>query len=519
MTTSSHAPTPVGEQTAPPHLHDPRRKVLIGLLLSMALAAVDVTIVATAIPSIVRDLGGFSLFAWVFSIYVLAQAVTIPVYGKLADLYGRKPVLTAGILIFLAGSMLSGLAWSMTALILFRGLQGLGAGAIIPMVSTVAGDIYTVEERARIQGWLSSVWGIAGVTGPAVGGFLTAYLSWRWIFYLNLPIGALALYMILTNLHEDVPRRAHRIDYPGAILLAAGAGFFIFGTLEGGVRWAWTSLSSLSVFAAAAIFLTAFVWQERRAAEPMLPLWIVRHRLLMGANLTTSAIGLLAIGLTTFVPTYAQGVLGASAILAGFVLAAMSLSWPVTSALAGRLYLRIGFRDTALIGAVICLASGLVFVSLPETAALGLPALGCFIMGAGLGFLSTPMIVGVQSVVGWNRRGVVTGANMFSRQIGQAIGVAVYGSLANAVLADRFRDAPVAIAAELPGDVNATSDVFDGGSTLSAAAETYIRHGLYLASERVFWALTVVAVACIVVLLLTPRRWQPLRFPDDDPQD
>ncbi|MGH2562813.1 MAG: MDR family MFS transporter [Thermomicrobiales bacterium] len=486
--------------------------MLVGLLLSMALAAVDVTIVATAIPSIVRDLGGFSQYAWVFSIYVLAQAVTIPVYGKLADLYGRKPVLAVGILIFLAGSMLCGLAWNMTSLILFRALQGLGAGAIAPMVSTVAGDIYTVEERARVQGWISSVWGIAGITGPALGGFLATYLTWRWIFYINLPIGAFALYMILRYLHEDVPRRAHRIDYPGALLLAAGAGLFIFGTLEGGVRWDWLAAPSLGVFAAALVALSLFVRQERRAPEPMLPLWVLRRRLLVGANLTTAAIGLLSIGLSTFLPTYAQGVLGVGAMLAGFILSAMSLSWPVTSALSGRIYLRIGFRDTALIGAVICIVSGVVFIALPEDASLGHAALGGFIMGAGLGLLSTSMIVGVQSVIGWSRRGVVTGANMFSRQIGQAVGAAVYGSLANAVLADQFRDAPAAVAAELPNDVNAAAELFDGGSSLSAAAEDYLRHGLYLAGERVFLALTLVAVACVVVLLLTPRRWEPLRF-------
>jgi EmrB/QacA subfamily drug resistance transporter len=496
---------------------DDREKVFVGLLLTMALAAVDSTIVATAVPSIVSDLGGFSLFAWVFSIYVLAQAVTIPVYGKLADLYGRKPILIIGILIFLGGSMLSGMAWNMVALIAFRGVQGLGAGAISPIVSTIAGDLYSVQERARVQGWLSSVWGIAGVTGPAIGGFFAAYATWRWIFYINLPIGALALYMIVAHFHEDVTRRSHKIDYGGAILIALGAGLFIFGTLEGGVRWAWTSLPSLSVFAAAAIAVLLAIWQERRASEPMLPLWIIRRRLLMGANLTTASIGLLSIGLTTFLPTYAQGVLGVGAVVAGFMLSAMSISWPVSSAISGRLYLRIGFRDTALIGAGICLLSCVVFIALPESVPIWLPAVGSFIMGAGLGFLSTPMIVGIQSVVGWNRRGVVTGANMFARQLGQALGAAVYGSIANVVLANWLRDAPASITGELPKDANAASDVLGGGSNLSAAAEAYIRQGLYLATHRVFWGLAVVAVFCLIVLIVTPRQWEPLRFEGEEP--
>ncbi len=497
-----------------------RGRVLVGLILTMALTAMDTTIVATAIPSIVRDLGGFSLFAWVFSVYVLMQSVMIPVYGKLADLYGRKPVLLAGVVIFLTGSVLSGMAWNMIALIAFRGLQGIGAGAIQPMVLTVAGDLYTVQERARIEGWLSSVWGISAVIGPAIGGLFAEYVSWRWIFYINVPLGALAMFVIITYLHEDVARRRHRIDFAGAALLAGGVGLFIFGVLEGGVHWAWLSTPSLSVFAIAAAVLAAFVWREGRAAEPMVPPWVFGRRLLIGANLTTVTLGLLSIGLTTFLPTFAQGVIGVDAVVAGFILAAMSIGWPVSSAMSGRIYLRIGFRDTALIGAGLTLISGLVFVSLPASSPAWPAALGSLIMGAGLGLLSTPLLVGVQSVVGWNRRGVVTGANLFTRQIGQAVGAAIYGSVANSALAGWLAHPPASIAGQLPPSLNDASQVIGGNApNLSGAAAEYVRQGLYLATHRVFLGLTIVAVAAIVLLLLTPRRFEWLRFEGDEPAD
>ncbi|HET8607450.1 MAG TPA: MDR family MFS transporter [Gaiellaceae bacterium] len=489
-----------------------RRRVLVGLMLTMALAAMDTTIVATAIPSIVRDLGGFSLFPWVFSGYVLAQAVTIPIYGKLADLYGRKPVLIVGTLIFLAGSILSGIAWSMVALIVFRALQGLGAGAIQPVVTTLAGDLYTLEERARVQGYISSVWGISAVVGPAIGGFFAEYATWRWIFYVNVPIGAAALAVILTGFHEPhVVRRRHRIDVGGAGLLVGGIGLLIFGLLQGGVRWPWVSVQSLATFAVSAALLVAFAFQERRAAEPMLPPWVFGRRILLGAALGSGAVGLLTIGLTTFLPTFAQGVLGAGPVVAGFTLAAMSVGWPVAASQSGRLYLRIGFRDSALIGTGICLVAGILFALLGDGSQVWQAAGACLVMGVGLGLLSTPLIVGVQSVVDWSRRGVVTGASMFTRMLGQALGAAIFGSVANSTLHRWLVQAPPAVAAKLPRSVNAASSVL-GGHAPHGAAGDYVRHGLELATHRVFLGLVAVAVLALAALLVTPRRFEQLEL-------
>jgi EmrB/QacA subfamily drug resistance transporter len=512
------AESPLMDDTIDTRLSDrARRNVLIGLMLTMALVAMDTTVVATAIPSIVQDLGGFSQFTWVFSIYVLVQAVTIPIYGKLADLYGRKPILLIGISIFIIGSIFSGLAWSMFALIAFRGLQGIGAGAIQPVVTTVAGDMYTVKERARVQGWLSSVWGIAGVIGPAIGGFFAEYLSWRWIFYINIPLGVLAVIVIWKFLHEEVERKQHKIDYLGSALLALGLGALIFGVLEGGVRWPWLSGPIVIIFATSLVVLIAFVIQERRTPEPTVPLWVYSKRVLVGANLATASLGLLSIGLTTFLPTFAEGVLGISALFAGFVLSAMSISWPFASAFSGRMYLRIGFRDTALIGSLICAVAGIGFFLLPESVPIWLVVLVSFTIGAGFGFLSTSLIVGVQSLIDWNRRGVVTGANLFSRQLGQALGAAIYGSIANAVLLHKLHDAPPNLAGQLPTTLNDASEALNHQtSTLSVAAEAYLRDALFRATHEVFLTLALIAIATVVVLLLTPRLFVRLHFADDE---
>src|SRR3954452_9082890 len=235
-----------------------RGPVLLALMLSNGLVALDSTITAPAVPSVVSDLGGFSQFPWLFSIYLLTQAVTVPLYGKFADVVGRRPIMFFGIGVFLLGSVLCGVAWSMPALIAFRAVQGIGAGAVQPMSMTMVGDMYTVEERARVQGYLASVWGIAAVVGPTLGGLFSQYLSWRWIFFVNIPLGAVAAWMLARTFQERVARRTHRIDYAGAVLLTGGCSLVILGLLEGGVSWAWESAPGLSVFVVGTAMLVGF---------------------------------------------------------------------------------------------------------------------------------------------------------------------------------------------------------------------------------------------------------------------
>lgn len=494
--------------SGPPSGLGSRWIVVAGLMLAMGLVALDSTIVATALPSIVGQLGGFSLFAWVFSAYLLAQTVSVPVYGRMSDLYGRKPILLLGVTVFMLGSVLAGAAWNMVALIAFRALQGLGAGAVLSTVNTVAGDLFDLRERGRVQGWLSSVWGISAVVGPTVGGLLSEYATWRWIFYLNVPMTTACLVVLSRYLHEDVTGTRHRVDVVGSVLLTGGVGLVIFALMQGGVAWTWLSAPSLAVFAGGVLVLAAFGLQQRHTAEPTLPPWLFADRRLFGANTATLVFGMLVIGLTAYLPTYAQGVLGAGAVSAGLALAAMSIGWPLASSFSSRLYLRIGFRDTACLGAGLCVLAGGLFTLLPERVPLVVAAVGSMLMGGGLGLVSTPMLVGVQSLVGWDRRGVVTASNMSMRYLGQSMGAAMFAGIANSTLAARLAAAPPSVRPELPTSVDHASQALDGGHRLPPAAAGYLRHSLYLGSHHVFVALLLVAASLLAVLLVvTPRRF------------
>src|SRR5699024_10719713 len=330
-----------------------RSWVLFGLMVTMMLAAMDTTIVSTAIPQIVSDLGGFTEISWVFSIYLLAHTVTIPLYGKLSDLYGRKGVLLGGTTLFLISSAASAVSWDIWSLIIFRGIQGLGAGAIIATVNTLAGDLYSLEERARIQGWLSSMWGLSAILGPALGGAFAEYANWRWIFLINIPLGILAMGLIYYYLHEEFEQREAHIDYAGAILIFVTVGLLIVELMEAGDSWPWLSVPSLIILIAFLVFSGLTVWVEYRAKDPIMPPWLWKKRVLTGPNLSMVAMGIVMMGPETYLPTFIQSSLGLGAIAAGFILASMSIGWPVASSLSGKLYLRIGFRDTGLLGAVI----------------------------------------------------------------------------------------------------------------------------------------------------------------------
>lgn len=488
-----------------PALRD-RRWILAALMLAMMLAAMDITIVSTAIPQVVGDLGGFALFTWVFSIYLLAQTVTIPIYGKLADLVGRKAVLIAGTIVFLAGSVACAFAWDMVSLIAFRGLQGLGAGSIMATVNTLAGDLYSVRERARVQGWLSSVWALSAVIGPLAGGVFAEYATWRWIFLVNLPIGALAIGLLARFLHEEPVHARHRIDYAGAGLILAAGGALIFGLLQGGQAWPWMSKPSIAIFALAAVLIAATVRVERRAAEPIMPDWLWRDRVLCGTNLAMIGLGAALMAPNAYLPTFGQSVLGLGAIAAGFVLATLSIGWPLASAASGPLYARIGFRDAGLIGAVLVIGACVGFLALPVPEPVGLLVLDQIVLGAGLGLLSTPLLVGVQSTVGWQRRGTVTGANFFSRYLGQTLGAAVYGAIFNGAVSARLSEAPADLRADLPFHVDAVIGTLHAGH-LPVAAEHYLRETLRLATRHVYLGMTLIALATLVAVLVTPRRF------------
>jgi predicted MFS family arabinose efflux permease len=374
-------------------------------------------------------------------------------------------------------------------------------------VNTLAGDLYDLQDRGRVQGWLSSVWGMSAVFGPTVGGSLAQYVSWRWIFIINLPLGAVAIALIGRFLHERVARTRHRIDAAGAVAVLIAAGALIFGLLQGGSAWPWRSPPSIAVFTLAALATVAAVLIERRAAEPIVPPWFWRRRVLAGSGLASLGLGVLVIGPSTFLPTYGQSVLGLGAVAAGGVLAAMSIGWPVASWVSGRFFLRLGFRDTELIGAAICLAAVVFFLLTVDAGQVWQPVVSTFVLGFGLGLISVCTVVGPQSTVRWEQRGVVTGTVMFCRFLGQSVGAAIFGAIFTAALGGRLRAAPAALAGALPRQVNQIGGALTRPAGLGQAAAGYLRDAITAATRDVYLGLALAAVATLVAVLVIIPRW------------
>lgn len=416
-------------------LRSERGPVLAALMLSTGLIAIDATILATAVPSIVRDLGSYQQFPWLFSVYLLAQAVSVPIYSRFADTVGRKPIILLGIALFLLGSILCGLAWSMPALIAFRVVQGLGAGAVAPMSMTIVGDIYTVAERAKVQGYIASVWAVSSVVGPALGGVFAQLDAWRWIFLINIPLCLLAAWVLLRRYTERKQSQRHRIDYLGAVLLTLGLTGVILGLLEGGNAWEWLSAPSALCFGVGIAALVLFALVERRAPEPIVDLRLISRRLILTTTLVSLGVGALMIGVTSFAPAYLEGSLGIVPLLSGLAVAALTLGWPIAAANVGKLYLRIGFRRTTLIGMSIASGAAVVLASVASWPNPYVLAVIAFVLGFGLGWSAAPTLIAAQSSVEWGERGAVTGMNAFARSAGSAVGVAVFGAISNAIIA------------------------------------------------------------------------------------
>jgi len=450
-----------------------RGPVLVSIMLSLSLVALDATVLATAVPTIVGELGGFTLFPWLFSGYLLAQAVTTPLYAKLSDVFGRKPVILVGIGLFMVGSILCAVAWSMPALIVARAVQGLGAGAVQPMSVTIVGDIYSLAERARVQGYFASVWAIASVVGPTLGGLFAELGIWRYVFVINVPLCLLAAWMMVRRFHEEADRGTRSVDYRGAVLLTAALTLLVLGILGGGQAWAWHSAASIGTFSAGVVLLAAFCLGARRVAEPILPGWVLTRRLLLTTTVAGLGVGAILIGLTSFVPTYLEGSLGVSPVQAGLALTTLTIGWPLTAGLAGQIYLRIGFKRTAIIGALLVLTGTGGLLAVVHSPDIVTVAALCFVTGCGLGLLALPSLIAAQSSVDWDERGVVTGAHMFARSLGSAVGVAVFGATANMIFGE--------------GDVH----------TLGASA-------IQAGTAAVFLGVVVVAVVAAVAVLAMP---------------
>lgn len=478
--------------------------VLAAIILAMFMSAIEVTIVSTAMPAIVSDLGGFSLYSWVFSAYLLMNAITVLIYGKLSDLFGRRPILMFGIIFFLIGSILCGLATSMEMLILFRFIQGFGAGAVMPIATTIVGDIYTPEERAKIQGYLSSVWGVSAIMGPALGGILVEYVSWRYVFWINLPLGILSIIGLWMFFHEKLEKKKREIDYVGAALLTVAVSALMVVLVQGGTNWSWLSTPAISLFILSFGAITLFIFQEKRVREPVMPLAIWNERSIVVANMASLTTGVMLIGISSFLPTFVQGVMERSPIVAGFTLTTMSIGWPIAATFAGKLMLKIGFRSTSIIGGLALIVGSILFVTLTPQAGPVWAAIASFIVGVGMGLTSTSFIVSIQSTVSWEQRGIATASNMFMRNLGNTVGAALLGGILNSRIYAFIKESRV----EENLSVDSVNILLNEHqrNLLSENLKSILQEGLTVSLHWVYSVVFIFAIISFILVIFLPRE-------------
>ncbi|SFD71175.1 drug resistance transporter, EmrB/QacA subfamily [Paenibacillus catalpae] len=409
-----------------------RRTVTIALYVATFLAAIEGTIVSTAMPSITDELHGIQQYSWIISIYLLATVITTPIYGKLSDLFGRKKMFIVGACIFLAGSMLSGLATSMPQLIAFRAIQGLGAGALTTIPYTIIGDLYPFEQRAKVQGWMSSIWGIAGITGPLAGGLLVDYVSWRAIFYMNLPFGIVALVLLITSMKEASKKQKRYIDYPGIGAFSLGMFAFLYAlTILREPDAAASSAEIILLLAAAAVLLTLFFYIEKRSPEPIIPLQLFKLRMISTVNMISFLLCIINVVAIFYLPLWIQGVLGESATYSGIAMIPLSIGWPLGAILAGNFIAKFGMRKIAFIGSLFLIAGSVGFMVMTAHTSIVLLMIYTFLSGLSFGLSLTSFTVAVTSAVTWELRGAAVGSNNFIRTLGQTVGIALFGLMLN----------------------------------------------------------------------------------------
>ena len=461
-------------------------------MATMCMVAIEATIVSTAMPQIVADLGGLALYSWVFSAFLLAQTALTVVFGNLADIYGRKPIMLSGIAIFVFGSILAGFSWSMPTMILFRLVQGIGAGAMQPVAMIIVADLYPARERGKIQGYLASVWAISAVLGPVVGGLIIHNVSWAWIFWINVPIGVIAAAGFIAFLHENVQHERRPIDVGGATTFTIAIASLLIGLTKAGT-------SDTGIFAAAAgvfcISAVAFVVQERRTANPMVSFALWSHRPIAAANGVALLSGMALMGLTTFVPIYVQIVLHRSPVVAGLALTTMLVGWPAGATLAARLFHRFGLHQLLLTGALLLPLGAALFVLLTPQSSPVIAGIGSLVMGFGMGLLSVSSLVLIQEIVDWSQRGSATASNLFSRNLGSTLGATVLGAVLNhgltrstgglSVTSDQLRQLIEMPPGSMPGD---------------AVLRTALQHSLNLT----FWAMLAITVVVVAIAFLVP---------------
>jgi EmrB/QacA subfamily drug resistance transporter len=491
--------------------HEPRsrRDVLVAfsaMMLATLLAALDQTIVATALPRIASDLHGFADLSWVVTAYLVSSTVTVPLYGKLSDIYGRRRLFVVSISIFVGGSLLCAVAQSIGQLVAFRALQGIGAGGLLPLSQAAIADLFSPRERGRYQGFIGAMWATAAVAGPLLGGTLTDHASWRWIFLLNLPLGALALAVVVRTLPATFRARRHEIDYAGAVTLTVAVTTLLLAASWGGVSYAWDSIQVLGALLVAAVALAAFLWLERRAREPLLPLALFRQPIFAVTSSAALIVGALLFGVTIYVPVFVQGVLGQSATHSGVVLIPLSLAWVASSFVCGQLVARTGrYRIFPIVGTTLALLGVLMLASI-DTGTSGTTVAGALVvMGLGMGVTWPVYVVATQNAVDPADLGVATATLVFFRTMGGSLAVAALGVLLTSRLT-----------AELPARLGAaeaarvdTNDVIQGAGPQADSVTAGVQAALGASLHLVFVIL--IPLAAVGIALALGLKERPLR--------
>jgi EmrB/QacA subfamily drug resistance transporter len=426
----------LAQTAAPAEHHEGERShaeimvIMTALMLALLLAALDQTIVSTALPRIANDLHGLSKYSWVATAYLLTSAVSTPLYGKISDMFGRKKIFQSAIIIFLVGSALCGLSQNMNQLIVFRGLQGLGAGGLMTLVMTIIGDIVPPRQRGRYQGYFVGVFGIASFVGPLLGGLFTDHLSWRWVFYINLPLGAVALTAIASRLHLPVHRTEHKVDYAGAGLLAIAVVTLLLATVWGGVDYPWGSAQILGLFGTSLVSSLLFVWRERYAKEPIISLELFKNSIFSVATILSFLIGIVMFGALIFLPQYQQIIRGDSATKSGLMLLPLIGGLMVSSATSGRIIAKIGrYRFFPMAGTLCVTLSFWLFSHITATTNRAILGIWMAILGVGIGMVMPVLTLAVQNAVERKDLGTATSTVTFFRSIGSSLGAAIFGAI------------------------------------------------------------------------------------------
>jgi EmrB/QacA subfamily drug resistance transporter len=473
--------------------------ITIGIMLGLFLASIEGTIVSTAMPTIVAQLGGLSIYSWVFSAYMLTSTSTTPIYGKLADMYGIRRVYMVAVVIFLVGSTLAGTAQSMEQLVFYRLLQGLGAGGLLPLAFTIIGMIFSMEQRAKMQGLFSGVWGVSSLVGPLIGGFIVDKLSWHWVFFLNLPFGIAAAALLWNNLQETRSSSVKRsIDFSGVFLLVGGIVVFLLALLEGPIS-GWLSPLVLGMIVASLVLLAAFIWNESRVSEPIIPLTLFKERLFTVGSVHGFLTGVAMFGSISFLPLFAQGVLGLDATAAGAVLTPALLMWTVSSIIGGRLLLKYGYRNIAIVSMVIMTAGAFMLSRLSGETQQWQLLIYSGLLGCGMGAAVTAFLISIQSSVSRQQMGAATSTLQFTRSMGGTIGVSIFGTVMAAKLAEGIA------AAGLTGKVDPQA-LLQAGAQIPAAVLLTLKDSLADAIALVFLlAFAASLIALVAIIVLAPR--------------